>query len=191
MLFTSTSVIINLLSVKFYSPEHFSGREIPSERHLYHIALCASARLGMGFQIATMNRGTGKLYTDLFEVQILELGKLPEDAQNEEGIIRWMRFFSGKKQEEFIKMAKTDEYLDEAYQTLLSLSADERKRLEYEARERAVRDQDARIAGAMEIGENRVNQLNRRLMEQDRMDDMIKATVDSEFQARLFKEFHL
>lgn len=59
LLFTSTSVIINLLSVKFYSPEHFSGREIPSERHLYHIALCASARLGMGFQIATMNRGTG------------------------------------------------------------------------------------------------------------------------------------
>ena len=33
-------------------------------------------------------------------------------------------------------MAKENEYLDEAYNTLVKISADEQKRLEYEAREK-------------------------------------------------------
>lgn len=37
-------------------------------------------------------------------------------------------------------MAEKDEYIDEAYELLKKMSADERKRLAYEAREKAVRD---------------------------------------------------
>ncbi len=37
-------------------------------------------------------------------------------------------------------MARADPYIEEAYSELEKLSADERKRLEYEAREKAVRD---------------------------------------------------
>lgn len=45
-------------------------------------------------------------------------------------------------------MAKTDEYIEEAYSELLKLSADDRKRLEYEARQKAVRDYNSQISGA-------------------------------------------
>lgn len=45
-------------------------------------------------------------------------------------------------------MAKTDEYIEEAYSELLKLSADDRKRLEYKARQKAVRDYNSQISGA-------------------------------------------
>ena len=44
---------------------------------------------------------TGEVYTDLMELHILELKKLPPEDQNEAGIIRWMRFLSGKSRKEF------------------------------------------------------------------------------------------
>ncbi len=52
-------------------------------------------------------------------------------------------------------MAKTNEYLDEAYQALMNLSAEERKRIEYEAREKAVRDYNTQMGSAEERGMER------------------------------------
>ena len=49
-------------------------------------------------------------------------------------------------------MAKTDEYISEAYSELMKLSADERKRLEYEAREKAVRDYNTLMESAHSEG---------------------------------------
>ena len=95
---------------------------------------------------------TGEVYTDVFEIQILELKKLPDEVKDGENIIKWMRFFSGKEREEFKDMAKTDEYLDEAYNTLLKLSADKQKRLEYEAREKALRDYNSQMSSAQKMG---------------------------------------
>lgn len=57
---------------------------------------------------------TGRQYTDLMELYILELKKLPPEDQNEEGVIRWMRFLGEKSREEFENMAKKDEYIEEA-----------------------------------------------------------------------------
>lgn len=50
-------------------------------------------------------------------------------------------------------MAKSDEYLDEAYQTLLKLSADDKKRLEYKAREKALHNQTTQIENAEKRGQ--------------------------------------
>lgn len=52
-------------------------------------------------------------------------------------------------------MAKTNEYLDEAYKTLIELSADDKKRLEYEAREKAIRDYNSQMENAEKRGEER------------------------------------
>lgn len=58
---------------------------------------------------------SGEQYTDLMELHILELKKLPPKDQSEDGIIRWMRFLGGKNRKEFEDMAKKDEYIEEAY----------------------------------------------------------------------------
>lgn len=45
-------------------------------------------------------------------------------------------------------MAGEDNYINEAYEVLQKLSADERKRLEYEARQKAIRDYDSQMSSS-------------------------------------------
>ena len=95
---------------------------------------------------------TGKKYTDLMEIQILELRKLPNELKNDSNILNWMRFLGGKTRREFEAMAKKDKYIDEAYNELEKLSADEQAKLEYEAREKAIRDYNSQMNSALKRG---------------------------------------
>ena len=56
-------------------------------------------------------------------------------------------------------MAEKDEYIREAYEDLKKLSLDEQKRLEYEVRQKAIRDHNSQMKSAerrgIEIGEKR------------------------------------
>lgn len=99
-------------------------------------------------RIIFCDKDSGEAYTDLMEIHVLELPKLPEKEQNESGIIRWMRFLGAKSRREFEKMAKEDSYMEEAYEMLKHMSADEKKRLEYEAREKAIRDYHSQMQSA-------------------------------------------
>lgn len=96
---------------------------------------------------------TGQLYTDKMEIHVLELQKLPQNLKLGNEIITWMQFFSGRTQEDFKNMAKVNEYIEEAYDTLLKLSADDLKRMEYEAREKALRDYNSQMKSASRRGE--------------------------------------
>lgn len=108
--------------------------------------------------ITFCDRKTGKVYTDLLEIQILELCKIPKELESETDIIRWMRFLNGKNRKEFEDMAKTDEYLDEACRELERMSADEQAKLEYEARERAIRDYNSQMNSALRRGREEARQ---------------------------------
>ena len=66
-----------------------------------------------------------------------------------------MRFLGGKKREEFEHMAERDEYIGEAYDELKKLSLDEQKKIEYELREKAVRDYNTQMKSAERRGEVR------------------------------------
>ena len=78
--------------------------------------------------------------------------KLPPEDLNEKGIIRWMRFLGGKNREEFEDMAKKDEYIEEAYNELKKLSHDEQMRMEYELRQKAIRDHNMMMKTARKHG---------------------------------------
>ena len=103
-------------------------------------------------KIIFCDKDTGEAYTDLMEIHVLELEKLPKEEQNEAGIIRWMRFLGAKSRREFEKMAEKDSYMEEAYEMLKHMSADEKKRLEYEAREKAIRDYHSQMQSMREEG---------------------------------------
>lgn len=94
---------------------------------------------------------TGKVYSDKMEIHILELPKLPPEQQNESDLMQWMRFLSGKNREDLKHMTEKNSNLKEAYNELDKLSADEQKRLEYEARQKAIRDKNILLI----TGENR------------------------------------
>ena len=166
-------------------------------------------------RIAFCDTKTGKEYTDLMEMHILELSKLPPEEKNETSLLQWMRFLGGKTRKDFEKMAKKNSELEEAYDVLDKLSADEKKRLEYETRQRAIRDynigmltaerrgieagrkigmEEGRAEGRTEgraEGESRINMLNIELSKLGRTEDILKAAVDKEYQEKLLKEFEL
>ena len=50
-------------------------------------------------------------------------------------------------------MAEKDSYIEKAYEELERMSADEKKRLEYEAREKALRDYNSQMSSARRRGE--------------------------------------
>lgn len=54
-------------------------------------------------------------------------------------------------------MAKSDEYMEEAYDALKKLSADDRAKLEYEAREKAIRDYNSQMSSALRRGRKKRN----------------------------------
>ena len=78
-------------------------------------------------EIAFCDLKTKQKYTDLLDIYVLELKKLPPEKKDEPLIIKWMRFLSAEKKEDFEKMAGEDTYINEAYEVLQKFSADERK----------------------------------------------------------------
>ena len=122
---------------------------------------------------------TGEQYTDLMELHVLELKKLPPKDQNEDGVIRWMRFLGGKSRKEFEDMAEKDEYIKEAYEDLKKLSLDEQKRLEYEVRQRAIRDHNSQMKSAERRGEKRGIAIGEELGSQNTLKRLVKANVES------------
>lgn len=92
------------------------------------------------------------LYTDQLEFHVLELTKLREREYPDSEIYQWAKFLSGKSEEEFREMAEKNEYINEAYEILKHLSEDEKKRMEYEAREKALRDYNHQMYWAEKRG---------------------------------------
>lgn len=91
------------------------------------------------FHIAEDNRHS--LYTDKMEFHVLELPKLPEQPKNDsDNILLWAKFINAERKEEFDMVADKNPYIESAYQTLQVISQNKEKRLEYEAREKAIRD---------------------------------------------------
>ena len=96
-------------------------------------------------------------------------------------------------------MAEEDTYINEAYEVLQKLSANERKRLEYEARQKAILDYNSQMSSSREEGiqigeargEARLLQLNELLLNDNRIDDLKKATADASYRAVLYKEYGL
>ena len=103
-------------------------------------------------RISLYDKTTGQRYTDLMELRILELKKLPVRAEGEELLISWMRFFAAKTRKEMKIVAQTDEYIDEAFEELEKLSADKQKWMEYEARQKAIRDYNTQVQSYWEDG---------------------------------------
>ena len=93
-----------------------------------------------------------KEYSDIMEIHILELPKLPPEQKEETDLIQWMRFLGGKNREDLRRMAEKNSDFQEAYNELDRLSADEQKRLEYESRQKAIRDKNILLKTGIERG---------------------------------------
>lgn len=141
---------------KMYTDQIKEGESYDKLRKCVHVSILDFLHFPMDDRcyrkISFCDVETGEVYTDLMEIYVLELGKLPPEDKNESGIVRWMRFLSGKCREDFAKMAEKDPYIKEAYKVLENISADDEKRIEYEAREKAIKDYNTQMLSAEKRG---------------------------------------
>jgi predicted transposase/invertase (TIGR01784 family) len=100
------------------------------------------------------DREAGVEFSDAQEIHTLELTKLPK-ASDGGPLLNWLHFLAAKTEREFEMVAQNDAAVGKAWAVLKELSADERTRLEAEAREKWRRDYEARVDDAQEEGEAR------------------------------------
>ena len=92
------------------------------------------------------------MYSDKFEIHVLELPKLAKYEYPQTELLRWAQFFGARSREEIEVLAEKDEYIHKAYDKLEEISADEEKRLEYEERQKAIRDHRHMLASGRREG---------------------------------------
>ena len=87
------------------------------------------------------------------EFHVLEFPKLPKQLQQDSSdILLWAKFINAEQKEEFDMLAAKNPYIQSAYEQLQLISQDKTKRLEYEAREKAIRDYNQLMYEAEERG---------------------------------------
>ena len=124
---------------------------------------------------------TGYRFPDLFEINTLELPKLPRRPDGSP-LYNWLSIFTAKTREEFDMAAKTSPEIAQAVDVIMELSEDERTRLLAEAREKYRRDEVARWDYAFQTGEQKgrqeghINVARRLLLEKDPVEKVAKVT---------------
>lgn len=142
------------------------------------------------------------IYTDKIEFHLIELPKLPKELKEDSSDIElWAKFINAERKEEFDMLAQKNPYIESAYERLQVISQDRQKRLEYEAREKAILDHNQMILEAeergreqgwkqgREQGEDRINQLNTFLIQEKRYEDLERAARDKKFQKQLMSDY--
>ena len=91
-------------------------------------------------------------FSDATEIHTLEIPKLPN---NEDGtpLWVWMKFLDARTEEDLNMIAQKSPQVKKAVVRLMELSADERTRMLYDAREKERRDNYARERGAVKTRE--------------------------------------
>jgi predicted transposase/invertase (TIGR01784 family) len=134
------------------------------------------------------------IYTDKMEFHVLELPKLPEELKEDcSNIELWAKFINAERKEEFDMLAQKDPYIKSAYEQLQVVSQDKEKRLEYEARQKAIWDYNQMVLEAEERGEERaegrINKLNAFLIQDERFEDLKRSTTDEAYQKQLMEQY--
>ena len=86
----------------------------------------------------------GLEFTDLAEINTLDLGKLPPDEDHTD-LWYWMKFIKLDEEEVLDVLAERNPQIKKAVGVLKELSADERNRMLYESRQMAEWDLNSRI----------------------------------------------
>jgi predicted transposase/invertase (TIGR01784 family) len=93
----------------------------------------------------------GTCFGNVEEIYVLELPKLPEDS-DKTPVWEWAKFIDAESEEELEMIAAKNEVMRNAVEELYRVSSDADVRRQYEQREKAWRDEQARTAYALQTG---------------------------------------
>jgi predicted transposase/invertase (TIGR01784 family) len=152
----------------------FADMEGMRERIVYYASKMLSSRMHAGYEYGNMKKTiviviahfdwfkteknyfhrfllrdeeTGYVFSDIMEVNTLELPKTPErpEQAGDHGLWNWAALLGAKQEEELDMLAERSPEMGKVVGLLKELSMDEQVQMMYEAREKARRDHEARI----------------------------------------------
>ena len=143
---------------------------------------------------------TNETYRQNFKIAFFELRKaVNELSQTKEvetlnlsGLTardQWALFINSDQKEVYEKLIEENKTFEEAYERLKKASSDETLMAMYRNREKAIRDWNDSINSARKDGEQRVNALYEKLLQENRGSEIPKAIADPTFRAKLFNEY--
>jgi predicted transposase/invertase (TIGR01784 family) len=97
------------------------------------------------------DKRTGILFSDILEINILELGKLPSSDENEK-LLDWLKLIRAKDEHEMEELAKKNPYIQKTVGLIREMSEDEAERRYADAREKERRDRQATYALGVDEG---------------------------------------
>ena len=101
------------------------------------------------FQLNDADAGIN--FTDIIEINTLELGKVPMQTDNTKKH-DWLQFLKAEREEEFDMLAAKSPELNQAVVELKRLSQSEKAQRLYEQRQKSIRDEKARLRTAKNEG---------------------------------------
>lgn len=130
-------------------------------------------------------------YSKLLSIRIVDMTKIAVARNNdhERQIARWASMFMADSRQELDRLSEGDDVMEEMIMTYAVLSEEEKVRQQCLAREDYYRRQAGMHAQGIEEGISAINRLNEALAKVGRVDDIIKAASDMEYQKQLMKEF--
>jgi predicted transposase/invertase (TIGR01784 family) len=91
-------------------------------------------------------------FSDIIEIDTLELPKIPAD-RNDEKLWQWTKFLAGKTMEDFTMLTQENPAINKAVGVLMELNESQRRRMRAEAREKARLDELTFVNYAKKEGE--------------------------------------
>lgn len=160
---------------------------------------------GYHHEITLRDTKTDELYSGKFAFHVIELKKLNDVSDSEDNILlyRWAKLIAAKDWKEVCEVANGDTYMEAARDVMDKINQDRVERYLYLRREMAYTDEISRMKTAEELGLKqgmekgiekgieRMNNLNLKLIQEKRYDDLEKAARNETYRKQLFAEFGL
>lgn len=108
-------------------------------------------RKGFLSAVLNMKDTNNNQYSDILEIHVIELPKLPK-TDDRTDLYDWTRFIKAKNRSEIEMSAQNNTYIQKTYEMLEEISADEKMRLAYDARQKALYDENTKLEEAYERG---------------------------------------
>ena len=136
-----------------------------------------------------MNVNNHEIYSDKFVLRVLNLKTLEDDSIKKEpaDLYYWAKLFKATTWEEIKMLASKNPDMEDTIVTMKELSADEKIRLQCQARERYEWD----MASATAKGEKRILLLIQKLSEEGLTDLISKVCTDSALRQELYEKYNI
>ena len=144
-------------------------------------------------------RETNEELTDVIEMHFIEVPKLPVDSDETDMLVAWVEFLKNPESEKVRHLELNVKEVREAKDELIKMSNNEEQRTMYDMRTQIFRDRISAFNKAKKEGReegreeerNLINGLYSRLVEDDRIEDLKRATREPEYLQQLMTEYDI